>query len=280
MDLLRKYLIPLYEAPDANAGTETPPVLPAATVDPAADAPPAPDVSAPRKMVSEDVLIREITPLRAAKRELESELAQARREAADAKALAERLQAGKTEPPREPNGQFTARIETRAPAAVDETEIDRRAAEKVFQRDAQLVSETGFKTYGQGWVDAVNALNAYGINSSEFVGSVMEIDRNRAHEIMHAIAQDGEKAIALANMSPARRIAEITKISMTTTEPVKTAPAAPPAPAKTVSKAPAPPPPVDPSASKVVDGYSDDATEEQFTEQFNRRMKERAGMRR
>ena len=165
-------------------------------------------------------------------------------------------------------------------AADDDSEIDRRAAERVFQRDAQQVSETGFKTYGQGWVDAVNALNAYGINSSEFVGSVMEIDRNRAHEIMHAIAQDGEKAIALANMSPARRIAEITKISMTPSEPAVAPPVAPPAPAKTVSKAPAPPPPVDPSASKVVDWRSDDASDEDFTKGFNETMKQRAGLRR
>ena len=72
MDLLRKYLIPLYEAPDANPAAE-PPAPPPAAADPAAVvAEPAPDAPpAPQKMVPVDVMIREVTPLRAKAREAE-----------------------------------------------------------------------------------------------------------------------------------------------------------------------------------------------------------------
>jgi hypothetical protein len=55
--------------------------------------------------------------------------------------------------------------------------------------------------------------------------------------------------------------------------------AKPAVPAKGISKAPAPPPPVDPSASKTIDGYADEATDDQFTAQFNARMKARAARR-
>jgi hypothetical protein len=87
---------------------------------------------------------------------------------------------------------------------------------------------------------------------------------------MHELAQDGEKAVALASMSPARRAAEITRIIMAK-EPARNSdgtfaqkePVAP-TPIKTVSKAPPPPPPVSPSTSKEVDWRIDEATDDEF----------------
>jgi hypothetical protein len=270
MNLLRKYFVPVFQAPDPPGANPDPPAVvpdPALTPEPPAE-PPAPG----EKTVPVSVMVREITPLRAKVRETEAELATSRRTIAEQNELLSRLQkpGEQQQPP--------ARQPFQQPQP---DEVDRRAAEMLFRRDAQQVSETGLKTFRQGWVDAVNALNAYGVNSDDFVSSVIEIDRGKAHEIMHAIAQDGEKAIALANMTPARRIAEITRMAMAPaaqkTEPVT--PAAPVVPAKTVSKAPAPPPPVDPSASKVKDWRSDDATDEEFTAGFEETMKKRAGRR-
>jgi hypothetical protein len=268
MNLLRKIFVPVFQAPDVNPGTDEPPV---AAVDPAATPDPPPEPAAGEKTVPVSVMVREITPLRAKVRETEAELQQSRRTIAEQNELLSRLQKpGDQQPP--------VRHAIQQPQPDD---VDRRAAELVFQRDAQLVSETGLKTYGQGWVDAVNALNAYGVNSADFVSSVIEIDRTKAHEIMHAIAQDGEKAIALANMTPARRIAEITRMAMAPaaqkTDP--TPPVVPPAPVQKVSRAPAPPPPVDPSASKVKDWRSDEASDDEFTAGFNETMAKRAARR-
>ena len=268
MDLLRKHFLPVFQAPDMPGATPDASVV---APDPALTPEPSIEPSVPgEKTVPVSVMVREISPLRAKVRETEAELANSRRTIAEQNELLSRLQ--------KPGDQQPPVRQVQEPQSDD---VDRRAAEIVFQRDAQQVSETGLKTYGQGWVDAVNALNAYGVNSADFVSSVIEIDRAKAHEIMHAIAQDGEKAIALANMSPARRIAEITRMAMApatektpAVEPPKT-----PVVAKTVSRAPAPPPPVDPSASKVVDWRSDDASDDDFTKGFNEMMTKRSARR-
>jgi hypothetical protein len=270
MDLLRKYFVPFFQAPDpAGANADPLPTAP----DPASTLDLPPETPVPgEKTVPVSVMVREITPLRAKVRETEAELATSRRTIAEQNELLSRLQKPGEQPPP------PARQPVVQPQPDD---VDRRAAELVFRRDAQQVSETGLATYGQGWVDAVNALNAYGVNSDDFVSSVIEIDRAKAHEIMHTIAQDGEKAIALANMSPARRIAEITRMAMAPaaqkTEPVT--PAAPVVPPKTVSRAPAPPPPVDPSASKVVDWRADESSDVEFDKGFEEMMKRRSARR-
>lgn len=282
-EFLRKYLVPVYQAPDPPGD---PPPDPALTADPPpadppieGDPPPEPEPLAPKHGLPPSV-ISQLTDLRAKARESEDRAVRAEREAAEARQLAERLARGdKDAPPAPPAAP-------RQPASGDD-EVNRRAAEMVFAQNAQTVSEQGVKKFGQGWVDAVNALNAYGVNSVDFVSSVMEIDRERTHEIMHAIAQDGEKAMALAGMTPARRIAEITRISMnmgapapkaadkTDPPPAAKVPAAPAAP-KLVSKAPAPPPAVDPGATKVVDWRDDKASDAEFARGWEDNMAKRA----
>ena len=304
-DFLRKYLVPMYQGPDDPTGivvatTDTPP--PVLEVPPASDPVDPPDpgptdvvppTPPPRRMVPEDVFVREVTPLRAKVRETETALQEANRKIREQDELLTRL----TRPSDPANPPIPSPVSPRPVAPVQptaDTDVDRRAAEMIFARDAQTVSENGIKQYGQSWVDAVNALNAYGINSPDFVSSVIEIDRTNSHNIMHQIAQDGEKAMMLAQMTPARRIAEITRISMAlaapktetktavpelATETPKTAPKATAAP-KAVSKAPAPPPPVEPSASKVVDWRQDDASDAEFTRGLEETLKRRQGMRR
>jgi hypothetical protein len=246
------------------------------TIDPAIDpaaltpgdpppADPAPELPLEQppqpKMIPVETLIREITPLRSSLREIEAQLAAERRRNQESAELIARLQQnpGEQTPPAAPRQE-------QMPA----TDIDRRAAEMLFQRDAAAISETAYKSYGQGWVNSVNLLNSLGLNSGDFVSNVMDVvGREHTHEVMHQIAQNPEQAAALASMSPARRIAEITRISMTpAAKPVEppAAPATPPA--RTVSRAPNPPPKVEPSATREVDWRSDEATDAEFDRGF------------
>src|ERR1700734_235579 len=89
MDLLRKYSVPVFQMPDAAPGAPEP----VAVVDPALTPdPPVEPVAPTQKMVPVDVMVREITPLRAKVRETEAELATSRRTIAEQNELLSRLQ--------------------------------------------------------------------------------------------------------------------------------------------------------------------------------------------
>lgn len=276
MSLLDKYR-PVFNVPDP-AGANPDPVV----VDPGI--PPDPVVIEPEpdpEPQSHTVPLGVATGLRAKNRDLEAEIERLRREAADARALAERLSSQPNDPATPPAPRATPAT----PAANDDADVDRRAAAIVLNRDLRNVSESGVRAYGKNWDNAVNALDAYGVNTPDFLSSVMEISSapgmKSTHEIMFDIAQDGEKAVALAAMTPARRISEITRMAMaasataTTTE--TPAPVVPPKPApKTVSKAPPPAPAVTPSASKVVDWRQDESSDAEFDRGFTEMMEQRA----
>ena len=155
--------------------------------------------------------------------------------------------------------------------------VQQEAANIVFQRDVATISENGGKAFGAKWNEAVSRLNAFGANSNEFVADVMAIDQARAHEIMFDISQDGEKAVALARMAPARRIAEITRMAMTkaasATDP-KPEPKADPKPASdpkpAISKAPAPKPAIAPlAAAPEVDPRTPEGNDKMSDAEFN-----------
>jgi hypothetical protein len=262
-----------------EAVIETPvdPALTLPPIDPPVD-PPAPEPEPPqRRMVPEDVFVREITPLRSRVRETETENDRLRRQLRDSTDLITRLQ----QKPGDPAAPTPPAPRSEPIAEPPQNDVEIRAAQMLFQRDAQRISETAYKTYGQGWVDSVSLLDSFGLNSGDFVSSVMDVvGSDKTHEIMHAIAQDPEKAAALKDMSPARRISEITRISLAmdakpAAEPVKPAPP----PTKTVSRAPAPPPPVEPSASRVVDWRDDKASDADFSRGFDEMMQKKRARR-
>lgn len=281
MDLLRKYLMPFYQAPD----TPAPPAGELAAVldgDPAPTeplddgaTPPIPIPSAPR-MVPEEIFLQQVAPLRARARDAETALDRANRQIAEQNELLARLSRKEGDPPPAPAAPH------HEPATSADQDVETRAAQLVFMREAKNVSETGARKFGNKWVETVNVLEAFGINNGDFVSAVMDVDRIHTPEIMHAIAKDPQKAAALAAMTPNQRVSEITRISDAMAAktdapldtPVAPKPAAPAT--KTVSRAPAPPPPLEPSASKIIDGYADEASDEDFTRQFNERMKQRA----
>jgi hypothetical protein len=286
MDLLEKYRRPLYNLENESGAPEpiaADPPADSAIVDPVVGDPPAePDAdSTPqpdKKPRPADTFINTITGLRAAKRELEGELERARREASEARALAERLAAGK-EPPQTP----TQRPQVEA-APTDEAEVDRRAEYKLFVRDVNDIRAKGVDQFGAQFGETIRALAAVGADDDAFVSQVMAVDKANAHVLLNELAQDLERTVNLVGMDPTRRIAELTRMSMATKAKAddKTAPAAPgepKAPPKIVSKAPPPPPPVTPSASKEVDWRSDAASDEEFNRGFEEMMKRRSARR-
>lgn len=176
------------------------------------------------------------------------------------------------------------RQETRQ--AVDQSAIDRAAQAQLFQRDLQNVSDSGIKAYGAKWTDAVNALNAFGANTPEFVSSVMDVDQFKTHEIMFQIAQDGEQAVRLAKMTPNRRIAEITRMVMADVKSQKAADDNVPPASKTVtpavSRAPTPKPAIAPHvAAPEVDPMTpegnDKISDAQFEQWYKSKYMKRTG---
>jgi hypothetical protein len=74
-------------------------------------------------------------------------------------------------------------------------EVERAAAEMVLRRDAQQISESGNKAYGESWANSVRSLETFGLNGSDFIGTIMDIAGcDKTHEIAHEIGRDVEKA--------------------------------------------------------------------------------------
>lgn len=262
MQLFKQYLLSnVYRSPDDPAAAEPDPaaVDPAASADPAAGDPPEPVAAEPAakpqlQTVPLKVMLERVGEETSKRQAFERKAAEAEQRAAAAEDLARRLQAAKPGDP--------APAAPRQPApAIDSNAVRQEAEQLVFAQNAQRVSDNGQSAYGAKWNDAVATLNAVGANSSEFVGSVMEIAEGRAHEIMFNIAQDAEKAASLAKMSLSRRIAEITRMVDMVTKAADPKPADPkpadPKPADPkpdakpaqISRAPAPKPVLQPQGA-------------------------------
>lgn len=277
MDLIRKYLLSsVARAPEgAEAVVVDPPAPP-----PAADAgdqhvdPPAPDPDPPAPPAGEHGnkgkppwFLTRISEETAAKNNLA-------RENAELRAALERAgnPPAATDPP-------AARP---APGNQQEfqTAVQREAQAIRLHEDTTAILNSGLAKFPD-FNQSLNVLRAVGATNDDFVMDVLAVDRGKAHEIYHTLAQDPEKAAALAGMSSRNRIAELTRMTMPAAAPAADTKIDTKAPApKQVSKAPPPPPAVDPSASKTKDWRADDSSEEEFTRGFNERMKERANIRR
>lgn len=182
----------------------------------------------------------------------------AEQRAADAEAMLERLQAGKEPAPATP-----------APNTPDfQTAVQREAAKLRLAEDSTAIRDAGYREFGQQFGQNLAVLNAAGAVSDDIVLDLIAVDKPNAHKILATLAQDPERATALAAMDSRRRTAELTRISMAANAPTTPAPKTPATPAKQVSKAPAPPPPVEPSSTKSVPWYSDEASDADFDKGF------------
>jgi hypothetical protein len=243
------------------------PVVVEPVVDPPVDSAP------PSKEVPAWALTR-ISKEAAERRAAEDRATAAERRANEAEALAARLagQGAKVgDPPITPAPVTQSDAQRQA-------EIRAEAQNQRFYEDTVEVRNRGMAANGQAFTEALNVLGALGFTSSnEAVADVIAAaGKDNAHQMLIDLAKDPEKAVALTNMTPRQRIAELTRMSIA--KPVETAVSAvaPPAATKTVSKAPAPPPPVQTSATKVKDAYSDDMDDDEFTACWKERMAKRS----
>lgn len=180
----------------------------------------------------------------------------AEQRATDAEAMLERLQAGKEPDPATP------------PQDIDRL-VNSRAAALRLADDRNALVQAGQTKFGASeFNQAAEIAAACGCVSDDFVADVLAVDRSKAHEIYMKLAEEPERAAQIAQMDSRRRIAELTRMTMTINAPAAPAPKAPAAPAKQVSRAPAPPPPVEPSATKTVPWYSDEASDADFDKGF------------
>lgn len=194
----------------------------------------------------------------------------AERRAAEAEALAQRMQRGDQQPPIAP-----AQPQVIPPQDLDRL-VDQRANEKRFFEETSAVKNAGLQKFGAQFENDLNILTAVGATSNEMVADILAVDKSNAHVLLNQLANDPEKAAVLAKMDTRTRIAELTRLTMASAQPVPIAPAAPKAAPKGVSRAPAPPPPVEPSASKVVDWRSDDVSDQDFSRGWEENAAKRA----
>jgi hypothetical protein len=276
MRYLDKYIIPLLETADPPAA----PIIDqpdSQLVEPQPVAPEQEPATTAKSKIPDSV-ISEFTALRQQRRDLTAELEKARREAADARAIVERLQRSSDNSTAFPTPQASA-----SQGAGNDAEVDRRAEYKLFVRDVESMKQNWIHEFGPSFTEDMRVIVASGADDDGFIQSVMAVDREKAHEILHAIAQDAGRAVSLVRLPPAQRIAELTRISMAmatkskTEQPIAPAVAATVAPstAKQHSKAPPPPPIVEPGATKVVDWRSDDASDEEFHRGYDENQKNR-----
>ena len=192
----------------------------------------------------------------------------AEEESANLKAMLDRLQAGKETPSAAPPANTTD----------FQTAVQREAARLRLAEDSTAIRDAGYREFGQSFGQNLAILNAAGAVSDDVVMDLIAVDKDNAHKILATLAQDPDRATALAAMDSRRRTAELTRISMAANAPTTPAPKTPVAPpTKQVSRAPAPPPPVEPSATKTVPWYSDEASDADFDKGFYdpNRMKKR-----
>ena len=171
------------------------------------------------------------------RREIETQLVQERREKAEAKALLERLQGGDKDTPR---------------ARTEEPDIDAlveaRAAQKLFNEDCNTVAEAGAREIPD-FNEKLGLLRSIGVVNDDFLKDIFAVDKSSAHKMLDKLAQEPERANMMVRMDSRRRIAELTRLTMT--DAAKPAPA--PVPRTNASKVPAPKP--------VIDAVSDDMGE-------------------
>lgn len=283
-NMFRAIPLPLYQAPDApgaNVDPQDPPVDPKLAADPPAANPPAADPpvdpQAPGGTEKPDGRKNPWYLKRIADEAERARLAETR--AADAEALAARLQAGKEPPAVDP-------ARTASPAAAPAQDFNaavRTEAQRLrLAEESTAVRSTGLREFGAAFLEDLNILTAIGATGDEIVLDLLAVDKPNAHKILANLAKDPEQAASLVGMDSRRRIAELTRMADAIAPKTENAltPKTPVVPPKQVSRAPAPPPPVDPSASKTVDWRSDDADDATFSKGWEENTAKRANLRR
>ncbi len=149
-----------------------------------------------------------------------------------------------------------------------------------FMEDVNRVRNEGFAKFPNEFAHAIDAAGAVGLGRPDVLADLFAVDPVNAHEILYALTREDnlERAAALAEMDPRRRIAEFTRMSdaakkgATVTTTTTT-------PAKVVSKAPAPAPRIEPSTTRTVDWRADETDDATFNAGFDEMMAKRRARR-
>lgn len=256
------------------------PVAAAPAEPPAPDAPPEPPAAPTPKapaMVPLRVLqerVGEVT------RKKDSEIEDLARRNREYEAILQRIQNGN--PPAPAADARPAPPAAAAPAPGDSTfeeAVNRTVTAREASRSISAMVTAGRNEFTAAeWNEKADVLGAVGAATPEFVMDVIAADPVNAHKIIFSLAQDPERAAALANMDIRQRTAELTRMSMAEQAkipPAPTPPADPAAPRTQISRAPAPKPPIaphapapdiDPTTSEGNDKMSDQQWEKWYKE--------------
>lgn len=169
----------------------------------------------------------------------------------------------------------------------DESAIERRARqiaqETINGEKIRTVIQNGIGKFTD-WDDRMATLGAAGAATPEFALDVVSVDPVNAHEILHQLADDPQKASRLARMDTRTRTIELVKMSMAaqgkTAAPAVTEKPVVPA-SKTVSRAPAPPPSIEPGATALIDWRTDpNISDDEWSKHWDENQKKRGAARR
>lgn len=214
-------------------------------------------------------LNKEKAKTRSVEEQAAQQVAQAQREAAEYKALLERLQA-------KPDADGTVRpAATTAPRPQGFTQADVHAEAQalVFHQDTTAVMNAGLADFAD-FKNALGVLNAVGATDDTVVYDLLGVDKANAHKILHYLAQDEniETAASIASMDSRGRIAALTRISdkMTAKPAAQAAEIPAKVSGKAISKAPPPKPLLD-GVSGPGEGeeFSDEVSDEQWSKNWN-----------
>ena len=161
-----------------------------------ANAKPIEPVQPPARARPSDPIIGELTAQRQRRREAEERAAQVARENADLRAMVERLSKGQA------SSQDGSRPQPQPQPTIDDAAINRMAEYKLFLRDVESLRARGTSQYGAEFTNTIRNLGAVGADQDPFVHSVMAVGGDKAHELLHELAQDIDRTVGLVNMRP------------------------------------------------------------------------------
>ena len=206
------------------------------------------------------------------RRASEQALTEANKRAADAEALAARLQQAGAKP-----GEHAAapvRTEAQPQPQDFQAQVRIEAQRQRIYEDSVEVLNAGSAAF-KDFADSLGILKALNVTNDDFVADLVAVDKANAHVILDKLAKDPTRAQTLAAMDSRRRTAELTRMAMA--EQAKPAAgAAPAAKPASVSRAPAPAPVLEGTQANVVDALTDDkASDQDFSKAWDAKYKTR-----
>ena len=260
-------------AAEAAAANAVDPAAAGGAADPgAAGGTPEPKPAPVGEVVPRKVFLDRVNEETNKRRASEQALVEANKRAADAEALAARLQQAGAKP----GDQAPAPARTGAqPQPGDfQAQVRIEAQRQRIYEDSVEVLNAGSAAF-KDFSDSLGILKALNVTNDDFVADLVAVDKANAHIILDRLAKDPTRAQTLAAMDSRRRTAELTRMAMA--EQAKPAAgAAPAAKPASVSRAPAPAPVLEGTQANVVDALTDDkASDQDFSKAWDAKYKTR-----